>query len=429
MKTKERIKTLLLLVLLLGAGFLTYSIWFYDSTGADGLLSGWISGGDYEYNNETLTELMLEESAEEVVPFVISYHNERGRFGAAYHAESVNRLYQKTLAILREALSTVSGSERVSEAAWHAALRGDGILYDFEGSVPLAALAMQVGAENAGRLGASGRYLLFAGDCFYFKDPASGAILRLPHALGDTELHRVMNGMSAAQCTLALEREGRKVVAETPIFDEAISAYTVNGFNSAAFFDEAQMSSLLKIFGMNYNTCGKYTEKDGTQVFIEELNVLKIAPDGYVTYTSEEESGGVPIASMGDAPAQDEVLSAACGMIARLSYLAGGNGATYMQSMTAQGSTGWTLRFGWSFGGIPIDRQKTGYSAEIMVTGRNMTSIGFYMRSFENAGGVVSLVPQKLAAQAVDGTAAALGLRYTDGGGANLTPQWYVKVQ
>lgn len=434
MKTKERIKTLLLSVLLVGAVFLTYSIWFYDSPTADGFLANLWDNNDYEYNNETLAELMLEENAAEIVPFAITYRNEKGRFGAAYHGESVNRLYQKTVAILREALSTVSSAGACTQAEWLDAIRKNGILYDFEGVVPLAALAMQTSAENADRLTAFGRYFLFAADFLYIKDPNTGECVKLQHGLNTAELRRVMDGMSAAKCSLALEAGNKNIAAETLLFDDAISAFAVNGYNPVSFFSEEQMLSLLKVFGMNYNTCGKYTEQDGTQVFIEDLNVLKIAPDGYITYTNEhgdDEQGGIIIASTGDVPTQTEVLQTASGMIARLSYLAGGNGATYMQNVSRQmESASWGLRFGWSFGGIPIDRQKTGYSAEIAVTGKRITSVGFYMRSYESAGSVISVVPQKLAAAAVEeGAQGALELRYTDGGGSGLVPQWYVKMK
>lgn len=435
MRTKERIKTLLLCVLLIGAVFLTYSIWFYDSPTADGLLTNLWKNSEYEYNDETLTELMLEESAAEIVPFAISYRNEKGYFGAAYHGESVNRLYQKTVAILREALSTVSDVDACIEKDWQTALRAKGILYDFEGVVPLAALALQTGAENADRFTAFGRYLLFAENNFYIKNPSTGECFRLQHGLNAAELRRVMDGMSAAKCTLALEAGNRKIAPETPIFEEAISAFSVNGYNPVSFFSEEQMLSLLKVFGMNYNTCGKYTEKDGTQVYIEDLNVLKIASDGYITYSNEhgdeDAQGGIIIASTGDIPTQTEILQAANGMIARLSYLAGGNGATYMQNVMRQEEKAtWVLRFGWSFGGIPIDRQKTGYCAEISVNGKRITGVGFYMRSYESAGSIIGVVPQKLAVAAVNGDKqGALGLRYTDGGGSGLIPHWYVKMK
>lgn len=435
MKTKERIKTLLLSVLLIGAVFLTYSIWFYDSPDAGGFLSKLWESSNYEYNDESLTELMLEENAAEVVPFAVSYRSEKGRFGAAYHGESVDRLYQKTLAILREALSTISSVEACTSDEWEAALGANGILYDFEGTIPLAALALQTGAENADRLTVLGRYLLFVENYFYIKNPGTGKCFRLQHGLSVAELRRVMNEMSAAKCTLAVESGNEAVVAETPLFDEEISAFAVNGYNPVGFFSEEQMQSLLKVFGMNYNTCGKYTEKDGTQVFIEDLNVIRIAPDGYITYSNEheeeDEQGGIVIASTGETPGQAEILQAVNGIVARLAYLAGGNGTTYMQNAVKQEETGaWLFRFGWSFGGIPIDRQQTGYSAEITVDGKKITGIGFYMRSYESAGNITSVVPQKIAVAAVTGeTSGTLSLRYTDGGGSGLVPQWYVKIK
>ncbi|MEG2569926.1 MAG: hypothetical protein RSA70_00655 [Clostridia bacterium] len=88
------------------------------------------------------------------------------------------------------------------------------------------------------------------------------------------------------------------------------------------------------------------------------------------------------------------------------------------------------IRYGLSVDGVPIDRQKTGYCAEVATNGRRITKIVFYMRSYERAATSAVIMPKKIAAASLpSGGLGLIGLRYTDGGQASMAPEWYIKTK
>lgn len=437
MTTKERIKSLLLIVLLIGAAFLTYSVWFYDNPTGENMVSDFFGKRvDYQYNDETLINFNFENSVFEVKPLRISFKNDSGRYGLSYDDENVGRLYQKTKAILRESLNTATAPVPCDSKMWMDALENEGVLYDFEGVMPLSVIAVNLASENTASLNIKGRYLLLSAKKIYLKNPYKNEYYMINTALPAAEVTRVLRTMAAPPCALAFESKiagAWRVAPETIILDAQLSALPINGYNPTLFFKEDEKSTLLKNFGLNYHTCGKYTEQDGTQVYIEGLNMVKIALDGYVTYTDSDKKGesqsGIYVSSATEVPTESEILQTANEIITKLATLTGGSGSLYMQDYSYfKDSKDYVVRYGWSFRGIPIDRQKTGFCAQIVINGKKVKSINFYMRSYEGAGTTVEVLSHKLAIAALTGdTTAWIGLRYTDAGQTGIIPEWYVK--
>ncbi len=427
MKTKERIKTLLLTVLFVGAVILTYSIWFYDVSVSQSF--SWSDDGGY---NE-LQSVIIDENTAAVIPFAISYRKGNERFGAAYHYGSVNSLYEKISPTLRYILSNASAASVCNLSEWNASLAKDGILIDYEGNVPITSIAKSVGAEREGKFSQSTRYALITADELYFKNSKTGECYKAKHGLNRQDILSLVEAMSAAKCSLALDAGNTKVAPETLLFNEKISTFTLNGYNSLENFDEMQMVALLKVFNMNYNTCGKHIEQDGTRVYIEELNILKIMPDGYIEYTSEIKDGddlsGLLVSDAGSTLTQLELGDAANGIIAQLLQFAGGDGKMYMRDTEKNGNV-CKMSYGWSFGGVPVDRQDTGTCADVVIEGSRITHIGFYMRRYESGGSIVYSVPQKIAIASIKGgNKLDFSLRYTDGGSSGIEAQWYTKIK
>lgn len=426
MKTKERIKTLLLTVLFIGAVFLTYSIWFYDVS-----VSHSFSWSDDSYNE--LQSVIIDENTAAVIPFAISYRKGSERFGAAYHYGSVNSLYEKISPTLRYVLTNAASPSVCDISEWYAALSKDGVLIDYEGNSPISSIAKSIGAEVGGKYPQSSRYILITASELYFKNSKTGECMKSKHGLNAQDVLSLVDSMSAAKCSLALDEGNTKVTPETPLFNEKISTFTLNGYNSFESFDDTQMLALLKVFNMNYNTCGKHTEQDGTRVYIEDLNILKVMPDGYIEYTSEEkdgdEIGGILVSDAGNALTQIETVEAANGIVARLLRFAGGDGKMYMRDATKDGNV-WEMSYGWSFGGVPVDRQETGSCADIVIDGGRITHIGFYMRRYESGGSIVYSIPQRIAIASISGgNGLDFSLRYTDGGSSGIEAQWYTKIK
>jgi len=85
--------------------------------------------------------------------------------------------------------------------------------------------------------------------------------------------------------------ETQKVVIApmVPIFSDRISYEKIISKNplDKAGVTSQEFSRLLDIFSINPNSMRKYTEADGTIVFVENDTILKVSPNGYLTYNSK----------------------------------------------------------------------------------------------------------------------------------------------
>ena len=262
------------------------------------------------------------------------------------------------------------------------------------------------------------------------KNSVSGECWKMQHSASGAEVLRILETLGGAKCTLAIEEKNLNVSPETLMLSEKVSSFTLNGYNPVEQFSEDQMLALLKVFNMNYNTCGKYTEQDGTRVFIEDLVILKVAPDGYITYTSDynesDTLGGITLSGAND---RAQVLDSTDAIVSRLMSLAGGEAKMYLRDIRRDGNA-WYAEYGHSFGGIPIDRHISGHSAQFVIFSGRVSRLEFYMRRFESAGTIIYPLPPRIAiASVTGGEGAEISLRYTDGGSSGIDAQWYTKIK
>ena len=155
MKTKERIKTILLVVLLFGSVFLSYLVWtnYTGNVGGSGAQS--ITTGTTTARQSGAT------------PFAITYKTDAGRYGAAYHGGSVKSVYDKVSPTIATALN--DDLRRVNESTWSDALSLKGILVDYEGNLPLFMIGKDLGISDK-MPEVYCRYLLMTEDYIYIKD-------------------------------------------------------------------------------------------------------------------------------------------------------------------------------------------------------------------------------------------------------------------
>lgn len=76
-----------------------------------------------------------------------------------------------------------------------------------------------------------------------------------------------------------------------PIYSDSfeVEAVSVNGtIVNNGIFDESVIPELLPIFNMNPNSFRRYTEVDGTLVFVENNATLKISPKGFLEYNAKD---------------------------------------------------------------------------------------------------------------------------------------------
>ena len=429
MKTRERLKSILIVVLIVGAAYLTYATWFYNSpmerVSLLALLSNRVenafSGG--EENPDTGVVFY---------PLAASMKQESGRFGARYDEEAVRTIFDRTYALFGEALGSATAPRAVEEKAWREALGKPGVLYDYQSVIPAQVLAVWLGAvEYEDLLEYRARYLCLCVEngevALYLK--ANDTCARFETALEAGDV--VTATASVAPNGAKLAGESKQLVApELLVRTGEIRPARLRA--SAVTLTETNLSAMLRVFGFNPNTVSRYVERDGTQVYIEDINTVRFTPDGRIVYTdSREESefgAGIFVPSVDDVPTLTEQLETARLLVTRLDAELGSAGRLYLYGIQEQADAV-EFEFGRAVDGIPVDRQGTGYVARVTVTKNKVTEVSCLTRIYEGTSETDPVLPWNLAIAALRGnvTSGELGLRYLDTGAETLSASWYFK--
>lgn len=98
-----------------------------------------------------------------------------------------------------------------------------------------------------------------------------------------------------------------------PIFSDSfeVEAVSVSRPLSSAdsSYNDAAVTAILPLFNMNPNSFRRYTEVDGTVVFVENNATLKISPDGCLSYTAND--NGISLSPASLTPTYDTVTAVA----------------------------------------------------------------------------------------------------------------------
>jgi len=441
MTTHERIKTILLVVLIVGAVFMAYSTWFYDNPMGDGAISALLSGdvtgmgGDYAVQTGNMSEMS---------PMRVAVKNDYGRIGAENSPSAVDSIYDATRGLMAEAFNVQSGKwYKIDEETWRKAIRWQSVLYDYQGVVRADTVTQWLwgGQSDVGDI--EGRYLLLAVDpetqetLIIIKNQYTDNIYASKTLLDMQTVLGVIDTVSGEVISLACELEGtdyEKLVPETFVQENATKARVVSGSNAAAYFTEEQVSEVLKSFSFTPYSVSEHVEKDGTRVYIEETGTVRVESDGFATYTDSgsDSQDGIFVQSMSELESPSEIYETAQLLVSRLASVIGGAGRLYPQSFRFFDEYNcWVADFGWSVNGIPVDRQSTGYAARVVISDRRVIRVDFYLRIYKITERESTALNKKFAAAAVSGEngESELELRYTDIGQGTLEPGWYRKNQ
>ena len=434
----ERIKTVLLVVLLCGAVFMAYSTWFYDNPLGDAsdvlfASEGAVPGnGEYSFSANAASNLS---------PVRIGVKNSIMRIGAEYSKAAIDSAYANTRGLMAEALSAQTGSwSRADEEAWQNMLTWQGVLYDYQGIVRADIMAdwLWGGQSEVGNI--QGRFLLFAINpkdnrtILAIKNPDTGDIYTGYTQINKETVLSVLDQIQGTPCLLACEsgESEYKNLAPESFISAAAMPGVINGYNDCAGFTKDQKNTIIKSFGFTPYSISEHVEKDGTQVYIAGSSTIRIEPDGFIVYrntdTSADATQGIFVRSASETASETEIFETACTLVSRLAQITGGDGKLYPKSFSyIRGENRCVADFGWSVNGVPIDRQKTGYAARVVISDMKVIAVEFYMHRYQNTDRPSNLLNKKLAAAAVENKSGKLEIRYTDGGQTDLEPGWYLK--
>lgn len=437
MKTQERIKSVLLCVLLLGAVYLTYAVWFFDSpigsislksifnipSGA-GLAS---SGGDSD----------LEEYG--IRPLAVLVRDDSGARGASYEASESDRIYKTLRNEIKSAVSSAAALEQVTEKVWLDEIVKNGVLLDWRGDVPFAVFSEWLG--NGGLTSdALMRYMFISTDrknAKIFIKSTDGKIFSAKTGLSSESLLNALNGVSGRDAYLAGERSERDFEAAEPemiCVDSRPRPQVISSYNSCDMFMQSVTDGCLYVLGLSDVTPSTYAEQNGTAVYVADMVTLKINPAGEASYSDTRDEiddtiglGVKNISNKNTGPTLGEKADYARSIASSAASFLPGSGGIYLASSKINGDNS-EFVFCRHIGGIPIDSKDTGFFVRVVMRGKNVRTVRINLRCYDVGTQVADTMSERLAAAALFGKGAkgGLTLRYRDTGDALIMPAWFV---
>lgn len=433
--TKEKIKTVLICVLIVGMVYLTYSVWFFDNPFGEFHLDELINIAPSGIVSENEAGADLETFG--IRPLSIIIRDEKGARGAVYDDKACTDIYSKLRGVISEAITSASAVSETDAKEWSELLTGGGIYIDYGGNVPVDALNIWLGGKD-GNSDICARSFVFSTEKkkirILAKSTVDGRVYACESNTSSQKAAELLATVNAEKVAFAAEQESedfRAVRPEMIITDITESPAVISAYNSYATFNAEVRNACLESFGLNGTTPSTYSEQDGTEVFVADMITLKISPAGIVSYSDPrertDETLGLDVSASGITPTFAEATEAARKLAASIASKLPTAGGIYLIS-ASRASDETELVFGRHMGGIPVDMNGTAYFARIVISGTSIRAAKINLRGYDTTAQNADILSEKLAAAAVSGSGkkGELNLRYNDSGEQNVSPAWFI---
>lgn len=435
-ETKERIKTVLICVLIAGVLYFTYAVWFFDSPFGSvnfgdlfGILnSGEVVGAGAGSDLEVFG----------IRPAGILVRDANGARGVVYNSSASDSVYRTLRNEISRVLGAIKSTQTTDEDAWTEALRGEGVFLDYYGNVPVETIKLWLGNVN-GVSTVCGRYFMLSTEDknvkLYVKNSDNDAVYEMTSASASDELKAVLEQVRAEPAFFALEsneEDFRAISGETIVMaSNRPKNYAISAYNSYVTFGDSVRNTCLESFRLRDVTPSTYAEADGTEVYVADMVTLKISPDGIVSYSDTrdevDETLGIGISFDGESPTLAEKTESARTLAANLAASLPGSGGIYLIDVAENGNNTEVV-FGRHIGGIPINMKGTAYFARISITGKSVRAAKVNLRGYDISAQSTETLSERLAAAAINGSGKTgeLSLRYADNGDTTVSPSWFI---
>lgn len=361
-------------------------------------------------------------------PVRMVYTNSFARLGADA-LTTLSDEFELAGTYLGEALGSANGAARVSEADFLAALRGEGLYFDFTTELPVELLSELLGVTvSAPELTSVRRMLLCPasdGDAtLYVQD---GALLhyRFFTAVSSGALTDFLASQSGSSADFAfLLGEGYEQLSPyTLVFSDPSPRVSLAASNFLSGGDD----EFLRRAGFNTHAENRFTESSGTVIVREVSSTLYLRPDGTVDYQGSDAAPDsiyfVPAALAG-APTLTEAASAAQALVTTLLQNELGDAALYLSGVQNPGGL-YELTFDLMADGTPIRFPDGAHAVSVTVEGQHVSAFRLKTRRYTLTEESSLLLPVALSAavaRVYDGT--ELIVAYVDTGLESVSPVW-----
>ncbi len=429
---KETVKVLLIVALTLSAVYLAVRVQRYADLPEGGWLgsvSQLLGGGNGPSQPGTAdAEDRLEVRPARMAVTIAGV----GRYGVQYDQQRVDEVFTRVFSILLEAMDGAQPPQAVREAEWRRALSDQtGFYLDFQGAVPLSALAAMGDAVSPLPDVSARRLLLTEGALgakLYYHNESDG----LFYACDTTELLQghiqdLAMSYSANGALFAFEGDWPSLSPYTMLSASAAPVQGTQGRHAVysasspiSAMDE-ERSALLEALGFHAQPNNSYRRSDRL-VVNEWPDTLTVADNGLVRC----EMGGAdaaryPLAVAGASPTLLELVEGTYPLVEKTIGSADWCGAAEvaLRGIRETEPGVWQVDYGYVLEGVGVQVGDEGYAARFTVQAGAITAFTLYLRSYADTGETSIVLPDVQAAAALGERGGELTLIYEDGGTAS----------
>ncbi len=304
---KERIKSIILVLLVIVNIILAEKILVNKKL--------WPSGYNFFNIGNTVKKNDYSVTGQLAVPekIIVNTGYQSSRFEYPRNSKEFSNIFTVSNKILKKAFSEPARAVTYIEAeSWYSVLTAKSVYLSYPCSYSSQNFANLLGISKTERTFESFKDIVISdngnvyisekdGSSFYKIDTASSEMSPIIEAV--SEQHSDEESVINYSFDLNFDKDlgGQKTFLSPmiPIYSSPITADVITSSNPVLKGDEVNnktISAILTAFSINPNTVRRYTEADGSLVFVENNGILKISPDGILSFTATDT--GIRISSL-----------------------------------------------------------------------------------------------------------------------------------
>lgn len=413
-RTKERIKTLIIFLLLISVLFLSLAANYYSGATDTPLLAR-LFGGSSALPPKQAQAPALTDAAQ---PLLISVLGDAGRSSFWGNFEQLDSVFEGLGGYLAEALDTAGEPIEVTARVFRQALSGPGIYFVYPAVIPLDVTAAWLDAETRLTLSANRFLLTVENDSVTLCLMEGSRFWQVPTAVDAATLVSVLDDYPADGSFFAMESDESPYSRLDPLSLVDPSAYSVAGGQSANPCDEAFMIAAAAALGFNPYGDSTYRDDAGNTVYTETDCSLRISADGVLTLRNQGLASRFSAASPNDGDQIEYVRTLLQDLTDGLS-----SDGRLMLSGFGSGTDGTTVEFDYILSGLHVE-QSDGPAVLARFSGEVLTSLTFRIRTYTlQPAEPQPILPAAQAAAALP-KGASLFLAYADYGSGTMQAGW-----
>lgn len=355
---KERVKSFILVILVIFTLVLAERILVDEKL--------WPTGYNF-FNigiNLRKSEHSISDSLTAPERIIVNTGYQSSRFEYLRTSQEFERISQASGKILKTAFKNPARNiSQIPAESWYSALTGKSVYLSYPTTFSANIFSRLLGAGNTEAsfksfsdivIDENGIVYINDGGTFYKTETSHSEISEIIESiLGESrEVYSVIN--YSFDLNFDKEFGSQKTILSPmiPIYSESVKAEVISSHNPIekdSNKNQRIINQILQAFSVNPNSTWKYTEADGTLVFVENTGILKISPDGVLTFTASD--AGIKLSSgVGDA---HEIVSSVAEFIDTVNLAIDQKAEMFITSSLDQNDV-YLFNFDYTIGGVPV---------------------------------------------------------------------------